>query len=193
MGLCSRIGTLRRIQQNIGEAFVVFPPESCPLGSTGCHIQGCRSGRFLNDPGLLILCGSNAQTGPFCVMDLVINHILIFAVLNQHGEHPVQLPPCLVQNVGTAVIVLRDIHGTVRVGFFGPRDLGNLKLILQEPYGNAAVYHVFSVIPGIIPASGDILGLTALLDRGRIRFVSRCAGQPGCIPGGDILFFNGDA
>ena len=90
-------------------------------------------------------------------MHLMVHHILIFAVLDNHFQHPFHFPPCFVQKIGIGIVLLRKMHCAVCIGRLSSIFHGALILVLHHPKGNAAINNIFAVISGIIPATGYVL------------------------------------
>ena len=92
-------------------------------------------------------------------MSFVICHILVFAVFNDHFEHPFHFPSCLVKKIGITVGIFRHKHTAVAVDIFITVFERSLILILHHPEGKSAVYYIFSMISGIVPTAGNVNGL----------------------------------
>ena len=116
MCLCRSISTLCHINALLCIRIIYSLPKPSCLRRTCRHIQGSRRSRRKNYPFLCVISRCDSKSGPLIVMYLMVDHVLIFAVLHDHGLQPVHFPPCLIQKIGISIIILGDVHGSVGIG-----------------------------------------------------------------------------
>ena len=200
-GMCLGCGVCRlgSIQTLLCKCGIKLLPQPVRLRAACCHVQGCCCRGRLDDTLLRILRRCHCQSCPLGVMHLVVRHACIVSALNDHLHEPFHFIPGFIQQIRIAVGVLRNGHGSVCVYRNIPLLEGMLILVLHQPQGNAAVHHIFSVVAGIIPAAGNVLGAAAaavapgLLDGGSIRVMTCRPGKTGAVPGNDVLALDLDA
>ena len=88
----------------------------------------------------------------------MIDHSVIFSAAYLHLQHPFHLPSRLIEKIRIGIGILGDQHGPVRINALHTGSKSKFIHILEDPYGNSAVYDIFTVVAGIIPAAGNIDG-----------------------------------
>ncbi|CDD52987.1 unknown [Ruminococcus sp. CAG:379] len=188
VSLCSSIAELSLSQELISIIGINILPQTSSLCSSCNKVQSSCSGRGLYDtdgaPLFSIVIGTNAQTSPLMVVELMEYHVLVLAGVstavfrciighlvaggNNHFHHPVHLDLGLIQNIRDLVSVLRNYNcaGVISpLAFLGIVVTVQYTLVhvVQGPYGNTAVYNVFTVVACIVPAALTVHCTTALV------------------------------
>ena len=199
MLLRSLVGFLGSVKALLCKLLVIFSPESCGLSAAGCEVESCSSRRRFDDTLHFVVSRSYAQCSPLFIVSLVVSHTLVVAAVNYHLEHPVHFPAGFIEKVGILVVVFGNIHSAVSVDLVKSVLDSSFVLVLHQPEGKTAVYDIFAVVAGIVPASGDIdrtaaaLVAPCLLDLSHILRVTGFTGESLLVAGSDELALDLDA
>ncbi len=153
MLLCGIVCALCSIETLGGKIVIYTLPKTSCLSRTCSEIERCsRCGRLYNTFEIII-CGSYRKRRPLVVMYLVVDHILVFAAVNDHLEHPFHFPASLVKKIGSIIAAFGDEHSAVTVDILKSVFDSSFVLVLHQPERETSVYNILSVVACIVPAA----------------------------------------